>query len=331
VRHPDNSNWLSLLAGQPIQVAPVRSFDDIFAMRAGDRSHLNRNLPDLAALNEGVVLWERDGGALAAEICVPNGEPPFPALLWLHGGGWVAGSAEGTRRITTKIAAAGYVVVGLDYGLGPERPFPGGLEDCVYAARWIVENIGRYGGAAGPLAIGGDSAGANLAAATISYLSGGSGCDLGDGDLAHVGVVFSAALLLHGIFDFPLLVREPGTHADLVEVAYSLAYLGPDFRGLYRHPLVSPILAPNLNRFPPTYLGCGDEDSLLGQTLAMTKALADAGVSATLSVVSGCDHAFALLTEHWRNAGPEVDRMLAWLRTEARSAGADASAASATA
>ena len=317
MRHPDNSNWISLLAGNAIEATAIRSFEDIYAMRAGDRSHLNRNLPELAALHEGVVIREREGVPLTAEIYVPSGEGPFPALLWLHGGGWVAGSALATRKLTTRVAAAGYLVVSLDYGLGPEHPFPSGLEDCVYGARWIIEGIGEFGGAPGPLAIGGDSAGANLAAATVSYLIGGSGQALDEGDLAGVEVELAALLLLYGIFDFALLAREPGTHDGLVEVAYSLAYLGSEYRDLYKNPLVSPILAQNLDRFPPTYLSCGDEDSLLGQTLALTRALTEAGVATTLSVISGCDHAFALLGEHWPNADPEVDRMLGWLRREA--------------
>ena len=318
--HPDNNNWLSLLVGRPVELPIPKSVDEIADRRARlDFSGLNVDLPEMAEAHERVVLRERDGVPLTAEIYVPKGEGPFPVLLYIHGGGWCVGSPEGVRRPTMRIADEGYVVINLDYGLAPEHPFPWALEDTVYAARWAVAEAERYSGDAGRLIIGGDSAGANLTAAAIVFLNG-SGEEIDEADLAGVPVTFKAALLFFGVFDFPLALQEPGSNAGSVEVRWNQAYLGPHFLRLHRSPLVSPVYAPNLDRFPPTYLSCGDEDSLLGHSLVMTKALTQANVPTTLSVVEGVDHAFSYVEHLLPEAvTPEFERIFAWLKKHTRS------------
>jgi acetyl esterase/lipase len=98
---------------------------------------------------------------------------------------------------------------------------------------------------------------------------------------------------------------------------FKYAHLGPTFLSLHRSPLVSPVFAPGLEAFPPTYLSCGDRDLLLPQSLSMAKALAKAGVSTTLSVVAGADHTFAQLEDDLPCATPELDRTFAWLAEHA--------------
>jgi acetyl esterase len=307
--HAHNAGWMSLMLGRPV-VPPRREVvqDVVDSRTFFNRSHLNVDLPDLAELQEGVEL--RDG--LTAEIYVPHGEGPFPPLVYLHGGAWCAGSPKGARRVAMRLAAAGHTVVNVDYALAPERLYPAAVSDAVYAARWTAARFG------GPIAIGGESAGANLAAAALAFLVGGAEGDLDEGDLAGQEVAFSAALLVYGLFDFPLLVTEPGSNVGSVEVAFNEAYLGPHYLGRHRDPLVSPVFAPDLAAFPPTYLTCGDEDSLLGQTLSMTKALAAANVPTTLSVVPGCDHAFVYLDDVLPAAGPELERIERWLAERTR-------------
>ncbi len=310
--HKDNSVFLTRLAGRPEEPSPRTSLEDVIASRhhmEDALEKLNANPPEMAQFHEEVLLRERGDHRLTAEVYVPKGTPPFPTYVYVHGGGWNRRSAKSCRKKAMQIADRGHVVVNINYGLAPEHPFPWAVEDTVYAARWATLNAEQFGGDGSRIGIGGDSAGANLAAAAIVYLSGDCGVEIDDGDLAGVPVEFSAALLVYGIFDFPLLVQEPGSNVGSVEIAFNLAYLGPHFLANHRNPLVSPVFAPNLDRFPPAYICCGSEDSLLGQSLSLTRALAYALRPVTLSVVPGADHGFTHLPEF----AEEVERFETWL------------------
>lgn len=312
--------WIELLLGRPPEAGPpIVSVEMIPERRKFfDLGELNRtDLPDLARFEERVVLRERGGTALTAEIYVPHGEGPFPGLLYMHGGAWCVWEASFFRKQGMRIAERGYVVVNLEHGLAPEHPFPWAVEDVVYAARWIVSNIAEYGGDPERLGIGGDSSGGNLAAAGITFLNGCRDFELDEGDLAGVEVSFRAALLLYGVFDFRRRLSEPNSSPGTTEVMSNLAYLGPHYLSKHENPLVSPALAPNLDRFPPTYLCCGAWDSVLPQSLLMTQALAKAGVPVTLSVVPEGDHEFLQLSEELSpGVDAEWDRIFSWLERE---------------
>ena len=318
-----SGGWVSAVLGRPVTLQPRRSPDEIPAARAfWDLSHLNHELPEVARFEERVVLRERDGVALSAEIYVPQGEPPFPTLLYLHGGSWCLWSPAHLRRLAMRFAAQGYVTVNLDYGLAPERPFPWAAQDAVFACRWVAENIEAYGGDASRLVIGGDSAGANLGAAAIAAHRAAADApwveSVADHGLAGARLDFAAAVFCYGVFDFPLLFQKPDKVVDsgLIETTWNLAYLGPNFLAAHRNPLVSPIFAPGLGEFPPCYLVCGDRDALLPQTLAMTARLAEAGVLTRLSVVPGGDHEFLLLEQSVIEAREELEAIFRWLRVE---------------
>ncbi|MBM3946702.1 MAG: alpha/beta hydrolase [SAR202 cluster bacterium] len=322
------SSWIAELAGKPVDFATPTSVEQIRASARATGALLESvgtplPIPDLARVHERVVLRERQGVPLTAEVYVPRGPGPFPVFLYLHGGGWTGGSARAVRGQGMRLAAQGFTVVNLEYGLAPEHPFPWAVEDCIYAARWAVRNASSLDGDPRELFIGGESAGANLSAATIVALTGDQRDGLDEGDLAGVPVNFGGAVLFYGVFDFPLTFREPGGNVGSIEVRWNQAYLGPHFLKLHWHPLVSPIYAPNLANFPPTYLSCGDRDALLGQSLAMTKALAEGGVPVTLSVVSGLDHAFTGAEHLLASVREEIARICSWLaeRRAAKSAG----------
>jgi acetyl esterase/lipase len=160
--------------------------------------------------------------------------------------------------------------------------------------------------------VAGSSAGANIgAAAALAVLPGGPAVD--GGDLEGVDVRLSGALFLYGVYDFRTLTMEPGEYANLVEMMFNLAYLGPHFLSRHFDPLVSPRYAENLDRFPPTYLACGARDTLLPQTLDFAWALVDAGVSTTASIVPDVDH-FIRIRPRPPEVTAEVERIAAWPR-----------------
>src|SRR4051794_15348584 len=105
-------------------------------------------------------------GPLSARLYVPHGaETPGPLLVYFHGGGWAEGSAA-THEPSCRLLAhlSGVRVLSVDYRLAPEHPYPAAVDDAVAAYAWAAHNAAALGGDPGRLAIGGDSAGANLAA-----------------------------------------------------------------------------------------------------------------------------------------------------------------------
>lgn len=316
---PDQRTWLAKLLGESFRGGPPITDVDMIPERrkAIDLSSINGDLPELAALHTDVLIRERDGSRLTAEISVPAGDGPFPVMLFMHGGAWCVWGPKDVRRTTSTIAASGHVVVSLDYGLAPEHKYPWAVEDAVYAARWITRHALEYGGDGGPISIGGDSAGATLSCGVISFLHGVRGTtEFDEGDLVGVDVDIIAALLLYGVYDFPARMHERDTTPGTNEVMFNLAYLGTVFTARHRDPLVSPIYAPDLDAYPPVYLNSGADDGLLPQSLAMTRAFAEAGVSTTLSVVPGVDHEFLQLDPAIPVVKDEWARLLSWLQQQ---------------
>lgn len=312
--HENPTHWQELLWGRPVPFNPPKSPQELAARRGRveqDTDRFTTNLPDVAEFHEHVKMRPESGRGPTAEIYVPHGESPFPVFLHLHGGGWFAGSAKQERRFSMRLAARGFVVVNLDYALAPEHPFPEGLEDCIYATRWIARTIGEYGGDPTRLSIGGGSAGGNLAAETILAVHG-TDEGLDGADLADVPVTVSAALLMFAVLDVRRWIADPHYYGGLSEI-YLASYLGPNFTGRLRDPQVSPIEHPDLDKMPPTYISCGAEDAFLSHSLAMTEKLALLDVPTTLSVVQGADHEFLKVPEVVPTAAGEFERIVTWL------------------
>ncbi|GAA3853117.1 alpha/beta hydrolase [Saccharothrix violaceirubra] len=104
-------------------------------------------------------------GEIPVRVYTPEGEGPFPALVWYHGGGWVLGSLDENDATCRALAnAVGMVVVSVDYRLAPEHRFPAAVDDAHAAYLWVVESGDAIGVDTSRVAVGGESAGANLAA-----------------------------------------------------------------------------------------------------------------------------------------------------------------------
>ena len=293
----------------PESVAELRALLDGFA------GLMNTDPPEIGAFHEGVRVREIAGARVTSDVHVPKGAGPHPVLVYLHGGGWVAGSPATHRKLAQRFADAGQLVFNIDYRLAPEHPFPAPFEDCLYAVQWAAEQAGRYGGDAGRLAVGGDSAGGNLAAAVAAALPEVAGAP-------RVGAV----LLLYGVFDFdnigvgPPLPPPPGMSAAEMEVAGQKllalmveSYLGPQpSQALLRDPRVSPLHV--ASKLPPAYVLAGSLDGLAAQAEALAKELARAGITHEHVVVDGMPHGFAQM-EFFPQARQSIDRMAAFLAT----------------
>lgn len=311
-------SWIEEVLGRPLEATTPMTSPDVIPERRRFYESLpaSESLPALRRVEE-VVLRQSSSGPLTAEVYVPEGRGPFPGMVYLHGGAFCIWDAAMVRRQAMRIASGGTVVTSVNYRLAPEHPFPAAVEDAIFAARWLVARGEAFQVTPGPIAIGGDSSGANLAVGAICALAGLEvDPPLDHGELAGQPVDFSAALLLCGVYDFQSRMGERPSAPGTTEIMLNLAYLGPHFLSLHRHPLVSPALAPNLAVLPPAYLSCGDRDATLPQSLKLAQALVRAEVPTTLSVVAGGDHEFLMLSSEqlpavdgeWARIGDWLDR-----------------------
>jgi acetyl esterase len=306
---PPRPGWFTRLVGEIGPPAPpIAATESIPGRRAFfETAGLRIEPPAHLEVRTALALRERRGALLTAELIRPRERAAgLPLVVYLHGGAWSVWGAADARRITFAIAERGAAVLSVDYGLAPELPFPCAVEDAIYATRWAVVHADDLGGDPERLALGGDSSGANLAAAAILALGGDE--PPAAGDLAGARVRVAATLLHCGVFDFAARLAERPTSPGTTEVMSNLAYLGTHFLAHHADPRVSPARAGGLERFPPSYLCCGDQDSALPQTLLMARALAEAGASVTVAVTPGADHEFLLMDAA---AHPWVARELA--------------------
>ena len=278
-----------------LQGAPAAT--TIAELRAGFTAFgdiLNAGAPAVATI-ERVAMND----AVAADIITPRGTPPFPVLVYLHGGGWSVGSAATHTKLAQQLAVgAGALVVNVDYRLAPEHPFPAGHDDAIAALCWTRDHIARHGGDPTRLAVGGDSAGANLTAAAILATRG--------------QVAVRAALLFYGAFDLVTIGREhatrsPGGDDPILPLHATMlmanAYLTGDIDPA--DPRVSPWRA-NLGAFPPACCIVGTADPIIDQTLRFHDALRAAGRVSTLHQYVDMPHAFVQLP-----GLPEADQAVA--------------------
>ncbi len=236
----------------------------------------NADQPAVGAYHEAVQLRE----GLAADIAVPRGNPPFPVVVYIHGGAWTLGSPATHRKLVKQFAEAGYLTIAPDYRLAPENPFPAGFDDCVFTARWAAENASRYGGDAGRMAMGGDSAGGNLTAAVLPALS-------------ERGPRFSAAILIYGAFDFAGLVRMAPEAAEPL----AKAYLAGNYPAMLDDPRVSPIRAIKPGAMPPSFIIAGAADGIVGESRTIAEAMNRAGIENELHVLADMPHGFMQMNE----------------------------------
>jgi acetyl esterase len=195
-------------------------------------------------------------GEIPVRIYTPEGTGPFPFLLYFHGGGWVIGSLEthdvACRALTN---AAHCVTISVDYRLAPEYPFPAAPEDCYAALQWTAENAATLNGDANRVAVGGDSAGGNLAAVVALMAR----------DRKGPALVYQ--LLIYPVTNY----HTPGT-PSYVENAdgYFLTrdsmiwfwnYYITDEK-MAKHPYVSPLQAENLSNLPPAMVITAEFDPL---------------------------------------------------------------------
>jgi acetyl esterase len=291
---------------QLFQAKPPESALELREMLASMIGLLNTDLPEVGAFHDEVVVREVDGTKVTADVVVPTGAGPHPVLVYLHGGGWVAGSPKTHNKLAHRFAEGGFLVFNVDYRLGPEHEFPAAFDDCVDAIRWAARVAPEYGGDPTRIAVGGDSAGGNLTAAAVAALADES-------DAPNVGAV----LLIYGAFDFAQLGAgdTSGVSAEQAERMTELmvaGYLGSDERERkLRDPRVSPIHI--AEKLPPAHIVCGTADPLIEHAQAIAERLDAAGIPFERRDIEGMPHGFVQM-EFLPAARESIDHMLEFMR-----------------
>jgi acetyl esterase len=247
--------------------------------------------PTIAMARVEQVTIPGPGGELGARLYVPasDGPEPPPLLVYFHGGGWVIGDLETHDSPCRFLAAnAGVQVLAVDYRLAPEHPFPAAAEDAFAAFSWAAENAARFGTEPGRIAVGGDSAGGNLAAvAALAARDEG-------------GPVPAMQLLIYPVTETG---RELPSRRAFAEgfiltrrdmAYYEDRYLPP---GTDRNdPRASVLQAGDLAGLPPAYVATAGFDPLRDEGDAYAERLREAGVPVTLHRHPGLVHTFINLT-----------------------------------
>ncbi len=245
---------------------------------------------------------------LPVRIYTPEGEGPFPIMAWFHGGGWVVGdldSADATARSLT--VGAQCVVVSVDYRLAPDTKFPGPAEDCFAATRWCAGHAASLNADPSRLAVGGDSAGGNLAAA-VSLMARDRG-----------GPAIGFQLLVYPVTERNFETVSYTDNADGYQLSrdgmiwYWDHYLASDADA--SNPYAAPMQAGDLSNLPPALVITAEYDPLRDEGEAYARALEAAGVSTTCTRYDGMIHGFFGMAAAVDKGRQAVDQASSLLRS----------------
>ena len=307
--NPQVAGFLQQLADMGAQ--PFHSMTPVDARAAFDG--LCASLPRSQAKIASAVDRKIPGpaGEIPVRIYTPEGSGPFPALVYFHGGGFVFGSLDGYDHNCREVCGrVGCVVVSVDYRLAPEHKFPAAPNDCFAATKWVAANAAAISVDASRIAVGGDSAGGNLAA-VVSQLA-----------RDQKGPKLCAQLLIYPVTQAGEPTKSMIENAD----GYLLTKADMEyFVGHYinspadlRNPMLAPSLTQDLSGLPPAWVVTCEFDPLRDEGEAYAAAMAKAGVPVASRRIDGTIHAtwnFFTVLDLGREMMDEATR---WLREQFR-------------
>ncbi|WP_280302419.1 alpha/beta hydrolase [Nocardia neocaledoniensis] len=249
-------------------------------------------------------------GAITARLYRPDEARPdraTPALVYLHGGGFVLGTLDGSDELCRAIAAgSGWTVVSLEYRLAPENPYPAALEDCVDAYAWLLRSAPDLGIDPARIAIGGDSAGGNLAAALCLYRRE-------EGSALPV-----AQVLAYPAVDDTFTRPSWSDFADAPLLGAAEArrfweqYVGAGHPG--GDPLAAPMRAESLRGLPPALIITAEVDPIRDDAEAYAQRLREEGVPVSSTRYAGVFHGFFTEVAVFAQAKQAIGEVCRYLR-----------------
>jgi len=247
-------------------------------------------------------------GQIPVSIYTPAGVGPFPLLMYFHGGGWVFGDLPMVDSICRTLAnGADCVVVSVDYRLAPEHKFPTGVEDAYAATKWVSENAELLNGNPAKIAVAGESAGGNLAAAVTLMVR-----DRSEFSLTYQLLIYPATQYHANTESFRNYGENYFLTADSINWFWH-HYLPSPTDG--QNPYASPLWAENLHNLPPGLIVTAEYDPLRDEGEAYGDRLRDAGVNIKTIRYDGTIHAFINLAGHLPYGQTALAEIAAILKT----------------
>lgn len=257
---------------------------------------------------EGVAVTVHSLGVTGYRLHTPA-QTSGGALLWMHGGGFVTGSAAGDQPLCARLARRlSATVVSVDYRLAPRHPYPAALEDCVAVWDEVQRRAGELGIDPASVAVGGRSAGAGLAASLTQRL------------LDRGGVQPLAQWLSYAMLDDRTAAdRTLDEPAHLVWDNRSNRFGWRSYLGRHNPALgyAVPARRTSLAGLPPAWIGVGELDLFHSENADYHRRLVEEGVDATLVSVPGAPHGFDAIAPETRVASQFQEAGLAWLAERA--------------
>jgi acetyl esterase len=245
---------------------------------------------------------------ITVRIYHPFGEGPFPVLLFIHGGGWVICNLDTHDGLCRRLANhAGCVVVSVDYRLAPEHRFPAAVDDCYAALCWVADHAGEFDGDAGRMAVAGDSAGGNLAAATTLLAR-----DKGGPALRHQLLIYPVtAHYSQGTGSYEAF--SEGFFLSRADMIWFWDHYLPNV-GEPIDERAAPLAARSLVGLPPATIVTAEYDPLRDEGEQYAARLQAAAVPVTLLRYDGMIHAFMTLVGAIDRGRDAIDEVVAALR-----------------
>jgi acetyl esterase len=310
---PDLRRYLDELAASAPAVADLDDQARAEVMRSNMVRALEKR-DSIPGLPNGVNTRDLEiARGFSARLYSPaNATDSLPLLVYLHGGGWVAGSVATHDPFCRLLSEAAHLhILSVEYRVAPEHAYPAAVEDSVAAFRWAAEHAVELGATPARLALGGDSAGGNLAAVAANQLGSGT-----------TEPPLAALLLLYPVTDHPC-----ANHPSYTENGSGYGLDAGGMRWYWEQyaqgaspddPHLSPLRMAHLPKLPPTFIATAEYDVLRDEGLAYAKKLKAAGVDLTHMHAPDMHHNFPVhpgTVARFPQSLQTFDAIAEWLRT----------------
>lgn len=235
------------------------------------------------------VRYGKESRKQSLDVVIPEGKPPFPVMVYIHGGAFHVMDKRSYRRLSRYFASRGYLVFNINYRMAPRHRFPVGLQDVGAAVKWANDNARRYGGNSSRMFLAGDSAGAYFASMYAAATQS-------PGLMSSIGIEewippehLLGLLLFYGAYDMETILD---TGFPLINFV-SHGFFGFDPQVYSSRAETASPGRHITSSFPPAFVTSGERDSLHPESVEFDRVLTEAGIPHRTLFFTRKEHPFA--------------------------------------